>query len=50
MICMQCGQSIEFYDPGIETVQDDASAQLGFKVLDHRLQIYGVCRDCRAVS
>ena len=47
MICMQCGQSIEFYDPGIETLQDEASAQLGFKVLDHRLQIYGLCRDCR---
>jgi len=47
MICMQCGQSIEFYDPGIETLQDEASAQLGFKVLDHKLQIYGLCRGCR---
>ena len=46
MICMQCGRSIEFYDPGIETLQDEASAQLGFKVLDHKLQIYGLCRDC----
>ena len=47
MICMQCGRSIEFYDRGIETLQDEASAQLGFKVLDHKLQIYGLCRDCR---
>jgi Fur family ferric uptake transcriptional regulator len=47
MICMHCGRSIEFYDPGIETLQDEASAQLGFKVLDHKLQIYGLCRDCR---
>ena len=47
MICMQCGQSIEFYDPGIESLQDEASAQLGFKVFDHKLQIYGLCRDCR---
>jgi Fur family ferric uptake transcriptional regulator len=47
MICMQCGKSIEFYDPGIEALQDEASAQLGFKVLDHRLQIYGLCGDCR---
>jgi Fe2+ or Zn2+ uptake regulation protein len=28
-------------------VQDDASEQLGFKVLDHKLQIYGLCGDCR---
>jgi len=47
MVCMQCGNSIEFYKSEIETLQDDASAQLGFKVLDHKLQIYGLCRDCR---
>jgi Fur family ferric uptake transcriptional regulator len=44
---MQCGKSIEFYKPEIETLQDEASAQLGFKVLDHKLQIYGVCKECR---
>ena len=47
MICMQCGKSIEFYDADIETLQDEASEHLGFKVLDHKLQIYGVCIDCR---
>lgn len=47
MVCMECGKSIEFYNPEIESLQDAASAQLGFKVLDHKLQIYGVCRDCR---
>ena len=50
MICMQCGNSIEFYDPEIETLQDEASEHLGFKVLDHKLQIYGVCRDCRRTN
>jgi Fur family ferric uptake transcriptional regulator len=47
MICMQCGDSIEFYIPEIETLQDEASAQLGFKVLDHKLQIYGLCKGCQ---
>jgi Fur family ferric uptake transcriptional regulator len=46
MICMHCGKSIEFYDSQIEALQDEASEQLGFKVLDHRLQIYGLCADC----
>ncbi len=46
MICMQCGESIEFYNADIEAVQDAASAQLGFKVLDHKLQIYGLCKTC----
>jgi Fur family ferric uptake transcriptional regulator len=47
LICMECGKSIEFYNPEIEALQDAASDQLGFKVLDHKLQIYGVCQDCR---
>jgi Fur family ferric uptake transcriptional regulator len=49
MICMECGKSIEFYNPEIESLQDAASEQLGFKVLDHKLQIYGVCSDCGPV-
>ncbi len=47
LICMQCGKSIEFYKSEIEALQDEASEQLGFKVLDHKLQIYGLCKDCR---
>jgi Fur family ferric uptake transcriptional regulator len=50
MVCMQCGRSLEFYNPDLEILQDVASEQLGFKVLDHRLQIYGLCKDCRALQ
>jgi Fur family ferric uptake transcriptional regulator len=50
MICMECGANIEFLNAEIETVQDEASEQLGFKVMDHRLQIYGVCRECQSVN
>ena len=50
MICMECGASIEFFNPEIESLQDAASEQLGFKVLDHKLQIYGVCRKCHAAN
>ncbi len=47
MICTECGRSIEFLNAEIEKLQDVASRKLGFKVLDHRLQIYGICRSCR---
>ena len=47
MICMQCGNSIEFYKPEIEELQDEASDHLGFRVTDHKLQIYGLCKECR---
>jgi Fur family ferric uptake transcriptional regulator len=47
MVCLECGDSIEFYNPEIESLQDAASSQIGFRIVDHRLQIYGLCRDCR---
>ena len=50
MICMDCGASIEFFNDDIEALQDLASEQLGFKVLDHKLQIYGSCSACRRMN
>jgi Fur family ferric uptake transcriptional regulator len=46
MICTECGRSVEFLNPEIERLQDEASRRLGFEVSDHRLQIYGLCADC----
>ena len=48
LVCTKCGTSIEFFNEEIEKMQDSASTRLGFKVLDHRLQIYGLCSDCRS--
>ena len=47
LVCTECGTSIEFFNEEIEKMQDAASTRLGFKVLDHKLQIYGLCSDCR---
>ena len=48
MICTACGRSIEFFNAEIEDVQDLAAEKLEFHVLDHRLQIYGLCSECRS--
>lgn len=47
MICTGCGKSLEFFNAEIEKLQDRASADLGFRVVDHRLQIYGLCVECQ---
>ena len=47
MICTECGTSLEFFNAEIEKLQDRASAERGFRVVDHRLQIYGLCAKCR---
>ena len=42
LIDMQTGQVIEFIDPDIEALQEKIAARLGYKLKDHRLELYGV--------
>ncbi len=48
LVCTACGTSIEFLNADLEKIQGSASDRLGFKVLDHKLQIYGLCALCRS--
>ena len=47
MICTICGQITEFVDEEIENRQDAIAKELGFKISDHSMQIYGICKDCQ---
>ncbi len=46
MICVRCGEIIEFIEPEIERLQEEVCRRSGFTPQDHTLQIYGICRDC----
>lgn len=46
LICVKCGQVLEFMDPLIEERQQAIAAEKGFRIEDHTLVIYGVCGDC----
>jgi Fur family ferric uptake transcriptional regulator len=43
LVCMQCGQVEEFYDPEIEKRQAQVAEARGFKIHDHSLHIYADC-------
>jgi Fur family ferric uptake transcriptional regulator len=47
MVCVECGRVIEFCDQQIEDQQRRVCREYGFGPIDHRMQIRGVCRDCR---
>jgi len=47
MICTECGSIIEFVDEEIEKRQHKIADEFGFKMTDHSMQIYGLCRDCQ---
>lgn len=48
LICTRCRAIIEFENDKIEHLQDLVARRHGFLVTDHKLELYGLCRDCRA--
>lgn len=48
LICIECEKIIEFEDDAIETLQHKVAARQGFELVRHKLELYGVCRDCQA--
>ena len=47
LICTECGTITEFVDEEIEKRQHDITDELGFKMSDHSMQIYGICKNCQ---
>lgn len=45
LINVETGQVIEFHNEAIEKLQEEVARQLGFKLVDHRLELYGVPLD-----
>ncbi len=47
LICNQCGTIIEFENERIEELQRDVARKKRFKVLNHKLELYGLCSSCQ---
>ena len=47
LICTECGEITEFVDEEIEKRQHAITKELGFKMKDHSMQIYGICKKCQ---
>ncbi len=46
LYCVKCGAIVEFFDPRIELLQMENTRRADFRLLQHHLNIYGVCKDC----
>ena len=47
LICTNCHQIIEFENERIEELQDMVAREHGFHVTRHKLELYGLCKDCQ---
>jgi Fur family ferric uptake transcriptional regulator len=50
MIDVETGKVIEFVDPELESLQRQIAERLGFRLVDHRMELYGVRADREAIA
>ena len=48
LIDVETGRVIEFVDPEVEQLQKAIAERLGFRLVDHRMELYGVSLDRKA--
>ena len=47
LICLKCGEASEVVKPQIEKLQDRLASEHGFTPIRHKLEIFGICRECK---
>jgi Fur family ferric uptake transcriptional regulator len=50
VVCSNCGASRDVDDAGWRAVVADIELRTGFRIDDHRLELFGRCPDCRTAS
>jgi Fur family transcriptional regulator, ferric uptake regulator len=47
LVCLNCGRYIEVSDPQIEALQEQLAQRNRFRILHHRMELYGICGQCQ---
>jgi Fur family transcriptional regulator, ferric uptake regulator len=47
LICTRCGAIVEFENDRIEHLQEAVARRHGFTVTSHKMELYGLCRECQ---
>jgi Fur family transcriptional regulator, ferric uptake regulator len=48
LICLECGDIVEFEEPRIEDLQERVAHKYGFILRSHKHELYGYCSRCQA--
>lgn len=46
MVCIKCRKIIEFWEEEIENLQIKVASAHGFHMLQHKMELYGICAEC----
>jgi Fur family ferric uptake transcriptional regulator len=47
LICENCGKVIEVEDDLMGTIEERLESEYNFKITDHKVKFYGLCKDCK---
>ena len=50
VVCSRCGRSTEVEDAGMPEVVREVARRTGFRIERHRLELFGICPECRAAD
>ena len=48
LVCRTCGRTVEVEGPAIESWTDQVAADHGFTDVQHQLEIFGMCGECKS--
>ena len=50
VVCSRCGRTSEIRDADLRRVVDDVARETGYRIDDHRLELFGLCPACLAAQ
>ncbi|HAM41423.1 MAG TPA: transcriptional repressor [Candidatus Omnitrophica bacterium] len=50
LMCVQCGEIIEFQEPRWERLQEEVVKRYGYQLLSHTHKLYGLCATCQRID
>lgn len=50
LMCLGCGEIIEFQEPRVERLQQAVVRRYGYQLLSHTHKLYGLCASCQRVT
>lgn len=50
VVCARCGRTSEIDDAGLRSVMREVARQTGYRVDEHRLEMFGLCPACQAAE
>lgn len=50
LVCTRCGEVREFDNPRLEQLLRQIGEAAGYRIRDHKIEIFGLCEECRTIS